>query len=288
MPNAECRLIVRDLGRMAYSEAFELQKQHQQEVIAWRGRPTQDHHRAIGYLLLVEHDPPVITISRRKTARQHLIATPEQLKRAGVDIAETDRGGDITYHGPGQLVVYPIIDLNTIDLRMHGYMRLLEQIVIDTLDRFGIAARRDDGATGVWVNVESREGMKAERHEGMKAIGHRPSAIGDDTDNRQPESAFDADSRFPIDGDMPYGSAPFSAKICAMGVRVSRWVTMHGLALNVTTNLQHFQLIVPCGLAGRPVTSMAQLLGERCPSMATVKRTIAEQFEQAAAARQGP
>lgn len=173
------------------------------------------------HLLLVEHDPPVITISARKTARQHLVATPDMLARAGVEVCETDRGGDITYHGPGQLVVYPILDLNTLGLRLHGYMRLLEQVVIDTLARFGIEGHRDEAATGVWV------------------------------------------------GD---------SKICAMGVRVSRWVTMHGLALNVTTNLDHFDLIVPCGLVGRGVTSMARELGEACPSMDEVKEALASCF----------
>lgn len=173
------------------------------------------------HLLLVEHDPPVITVSARKTARQHLVATPDMLARAGVEVCETDRGGDITYHGPGQLVVYPILDLNTLTLRLHGYMRLLEQVIIDTLARFGIEGHRDQTATGVWVG---------------------------------------------------------GSKICAMGVRVSRWVTMHGLALNVTTNLDHFNLIVPCGLVGRGVTSMARELGEACPSMDHVKEVVVACF----------
>jgi lipoyl(octanoyl) transferase len=227
---------VRDLGRMAYAEAFALQKQLQQEVIAQRANPTGWQPRTLGYLLLVEHDPPVITVSRRKTARQHLIASPQQLEHAGVEIAETDRGGDITYHGPGQLVVYPIIDLNLLGLRIHGYMRLLEQVVINTLAHFGINADRDESATGVWVSIDSKA-------HGLPSVGN-------------------------------------SAKICAMGVRVSRWVSMHGLALNVSTNLQHFQLIVPCGLAGRPVTSMEQMLGEACPTMDDVKREMVEQFHR--------
>lgn len=227
-------LAVRDLGRLAYARAFTLQKELQQQVIAWRETPTDSNPCALGHILLVEHDPPVITVSRRKTARQHLIATPQQLERAGVEVSETDRGGDITYHGPGQLVVYPIIDLNMLGLRMHDYMRLLEQVVIETLAHFGMRAERDGTATGVWVNP------------GTNVHG------------------FSA------------------AKICAMGVRVSRWVTMHGLALNVTTNLEHFQLIVPCGLAGRQVTSMEQLLGDRCPSMDEVKRVLVERFRHAA------
>ena len=230
-------LDVVDLGRMPYAEAFARQKQAQQEVIAARQAEERvdggDRPSLAGRfrLLLVEHAPPVITVSRRKTARSHLIASPEQLAAAGVQVAETDRGGDITYHGPGQLVAYPILDLNALGLRLHGYMRFLEQAVIDTLATWSLAGRRDDHATGVWIDL--------------------------------PGQASDA-------------------KICAMGVRVSRWVTMHGLALNVRTNLEHFNLIVPCGLAGRPVTSMAELLGsEGCPSMDAVKEELVAQLHGA-------
>lgn len=243
---------------MAYAEALALQRELQREVIAQRSAaiatdetsaltPGDSHPRALGYLLLVEHDPPVITVSRRRTARQHLIATPEMLAGAGVEVAETDRGGDITYHGPGQLVVYPILDLNRFGLRLHSYMRLLEQVVIDVLARWEIAGKRDETATGVWVRT------------------------GD-------ASAATASSE---------GVQPSLAKICAMGVRVSRWASMHGLALNVTTNLDHFRLIVPCGLADRTVTSMAQILGDRCPPMREVKRAMVEAFERATAARYG-
>ena len=225
-PSDQFELIVRDLGRMAYAEAYAMQKAMQAEVIAQR--QAEDAGRRM-YLLLVEHDPPVITVSRRPGARRHLTATGEQLAAAGVEVAETDRGGDITYHGPGQLVAYPILDLNVLGLRVHGYMRLLEQIVIDTLARFGIDGRQDPEATGVWVerrNVETSKGD--DKAHGLLSMG-------------QP------------------------AKICAMGVRISRWVSMHGLALNVTTNLDHFDLIVPCGLAGRSVTSMEELLGAGRP-----------------------
>jgi len=210
-------LHVRDLGRMAYGPALELQRQLQQEVIA--ARETDGHME----LLLVEHDPPVITVSRRPGARNHLIATEAMLQQAGIEVAETDRGGDITYHGPGQLVAYPIIDLNRFGFRINTYMRFLEQVVIGTLRKFEIEGVRDAAATGVWVN---------------------------------------------------------GAKICALGVRVSRWVSMHGLALNVTTNLDHFNLIVPCGLAGRSVTSLQRELGDRCPVMDEVKRVMIEVFQR--------
>jgi lipoyl(octanoyl) transferase len=239
MPAIDLR--VRDLGRMAYAEAFLLQKQLQQEVIA--SREASGGVSGLAHLLLVEHDPPVITVSRRPGARQNLIATPAQLDAAGVEVAETDRGGDITYHGPGQLVVYPILDLNRFRFRIDSYMRFLEQTVIETLTSFGIQGERDAKATGVWV-----------RH---RCEAHGWPSVGIDR----------ADAA--------------AAKICALGVRVSRWVSMHGFALNVTTNLDHFNLIVPCGLAGRGVTNVQRELAGTCPAMHDVKQAIMSQFETA-------
>lgn len=218
-PTSE-RLAFRDLGRIRYADALALQREtHARTVAAREGAPEPMT------VYLLEHDPPVITVSRRPGAAAHLLATPEALARAGVEVEETDRGGDITYHGPGQLVVYPIVDLNRLGLRIHGYMRLLEQVVIDAVAAFGVVGRRDEGATGVWVGGEEGAGGR---------------------------------------------------KLCAMGVRVSRWVAMHGFALNVAPNLAHFGLIVPCGLVGRPVTSLAAELGDRQPSMDEVKRVVAE------------
>ena len=168
------------------------------------------------------------------------------LEKAGVVLHETDRGGDITYHGPGQLVCYPILDLNVLGLGLHGYMRMLEQAVIETCGDFGVRATRDADATGVWVSRD-------------------PVEVG--------------------------GGGGVGGKICAMGVRVRRWVTMHGLALNVSTDLSHFDLIVPCGLAGRSVTSLERELGAgRAPSMEDVKRALvrrlAEQVDSAILARE--
>lgn len=246
-------LPVIDLGRMEYAAAYAVQQVHHAEVLALRENP--EAGEAPGRILLVEHDPAVITVSQRKDARQHLVATPETLSRHGVTVAETDRGGDITYHGPGQLVVYPIIDLNAHKLRLHDYMRLLEDAVIDALAEFGVRGQRDAGATGVWV--------------GGKWDVAPPSGIAD-VEEEEPKP---------------------KAKICAMGVRVRRWVSMHGLALNVTTNLEHFKLIVPCGLAGRPVTSLRELLGEKCPEMGRVKQVLAgtlnARLEQAKAQTSG-
>ncbi|MBX3360820.1 MAG: lipoyl(octanoyl) transferase LipB [Phycisphaeraceae bacterium] len=209
-----------DLGQMAYGEALAVQRHHLEEVLAARESGAPE----IGRVLLVEH-PPVITISARPDAARHLVADPSTLQAKGVRVEQTDRGGDITYHGPGQLVVYPILDLNTLGLRLHDYMRLLESATIDVCRQWGVSAVRDPVATGVWIT-------KGETDE------------------------------------TPH------AKVCAMGVRVRKWISMHGLALNVTTDLSHFQLIVPCGLVGRPVTSLQDVLGDRCPAMGDVKQAM--------------
>ena len=214
------QLEVLDLGRMPYAEALALQRARQQEVIA--GRAQGGHP---GFLLLVEHDPPVITVSRRAAAGTHLLSSVETLSEMGIDVHETDRGGDITYHGPGQLVAYPILDLNILGLRLHGYMRWLEDRVCEVLGQFGIQAHRDEDATGVWVGATTRD-----------------------------------------------------RKICALGIRVSRWVSMHGLALNVSPAMDHFKHIVPCGLHGRGVTSMHMELGDCCPSMDEVKSSVSDSF----------
>ncbi|MBX3359005.1 MAG: lipoyl(octanoyl) transferase LipB [Phycisphaeraceae bacterium] len=210
-----------DLGSLPYAEAYRVQVEHVDRLLdaRERGEPR------MGTLLLVEHDPPVITLSRRSANGEHLLATADHLAAAGVTLAATDRGGDITYHGPGQLVAYPILDLNYLRLGLHDYMRLLEQAVIQVCDGFGLATGRDLGATGVWTSGQG-------------------------------------------------GEAP-AAKVCAMGVRVRKWISMHGLALNVSTNLEHFRLIVPCGLAGRPVTSLSNELGPAAPSMGNVKLALA-------------
>lgn len=209
---------------MSYATAYDEQVGCVAEVVAGRERAGTP---LAGFLLLVEHDP-VITVSRRAGAGNHLIATPEQLDRAGVAVAETDRGGDITYHGPGQLVVYPILDLNLLNLGLHDYMRLLEAVVIAACATLGVVARRDLPATGVWVE-----------------------------------------------------RAGAASKIAAMGVRVRRWVSMHGLALNVTTELAHFELIVPCGLEGRTVTSLERELGGECPTMGAVKELMTRELRSA-------
>jgi lipoyl(octanoyl) transferase len=207
----------RDLGLIAYDEALALQRELLESVLASR-----DATPTLGAVLLLEHNP-VITVSRRPSAATNVLATPELLARHGVTLAETDRGGDVTYHGPGQLIAYPILDLNALNLGLHAYMRLLEEAVIRTCASFGLATTRDPSATGVWT---------------LNAAGQ------------------------PL------------AKIAAMGVRVRKWVSMHGLSLNIEPDLTHFGLIVPCGLVGRPVTSLRRELGPACPAMPEVKSTL--------------
>jgi lipoyl(octanoyl) transferase len=218
---AQGHIEVFDLGRLPYRAAYDRQVAEVERVSISRDAEGP----LLGTLLLVEHDP-VITVSNRPTAAANLTATPQMLANAGVTVEPTDRGGDITYHGPGQLVAYPILDLNRLHLRLHDYMRLLEEAVIGTLAVHGIEGRREQGATGVWV---------------------------------------------------PTGHGSQTSKIAAMGVRVRRWISMHGLALNVDPDLTHFNLIVPCGLTGRSVTSMAKVLGTP-PTMDEVKQTLVQQL----------
>jgi len=163
-------------------------------------------------LLLLEH-PPVITLGVKTRGKQvNIVASPEKLAAEGVSVFETGRGGDITYHGPGQLVGYPIFDLRPDRCDVHRYVRDIEEVLIIALRELGIESGRLDGRTGVWVGPAGRE-----------------------------------------------------EKIAAIGVRISRWITSHGFALNVGTNLEHFQLIVPCGIADRGVTSIDRVLGRAVP-----------------------
>jgi lipoyl(octanoyl) transferase len=207
-------LRVEDLGTVPYRSAWALQEQIHEQVLAGGDER----------LLLLEH-PPVITIGRRLEGSKNLLASEESLARLGVELVHSDRGGDITFHGPGQLVAYPIIRLNDHALSVGGYVRLLQDIVIAALAEFGVPAHRESDAVGVWTD----------------------------------------------DG----------AKICAIGVRIRRGISMHGLALNVTTDLSCFSLIVPCGLAGRPVTSLRKILGDAAPAMDVVKDALIRSFRTA-------
>lgn len=205
---ASLRLLqVRDLGRVQWAQAYA----KQQELVEQRKRgdiPDQ--------LLFVEH-PHVVTMGRNGH-EENLLAGPELLERAGIEFHETNRGGDVTYHGPGQIVGYPIVNLNEWKRDVHAYVRAIEQTVIETLADFNITSERDPSATGVWVN---------------------------------------------------------GAKVCAIGVHISRWVSSHGFALNVDPDLSFFQYIIPCGLT-KPVTSMRKLGSSATP--AEVKATLAARF----------
>jgi lipoyl(octanoyl) transferase len=196
----EC--VVEDLGRMSYGEAFGIQSRIAAERKQGQG---------IDHLLFVEH-PHVITVGRNGHP-ENLLAPEETLRRSGIELYESDRGGDVTYHGPGQIVAYPIMDLRVWKRDVGAFVRAIEQVLIDTLADFGIQATRIAGMTGVWVNV--------------------PPAILS-----------------------PVVSGP--AKIAAIGVHLSRWISTHGWALNVSTDLRYFEYIVPCGLT-KPVTSMRAL-----------------------------
>lgn len=215
-------MIVTDLGTMDYRAAWQRQEAAHAQVLA--GGAEQ--------LLLVEHTP-VITLGRREGVIRNLVASEASLNMLGVELVQSDRGGDITFHGPGQLVAYPIVRLNDHRLSVGGYVRALENAAIGALAHFGIRARRDEGAVGVWAET----------------------------------------------GD---GSI---AKICAIGVRIRRGISLHGLALNVTTDLRYFDLIVPCGLTGRAVTSVQKLLGVHAPTLPQVREALVRQLTDTFAER---
>lgn len=211
---AEAALAVRRLGRMDYRDAWNLQRDIVDERADGRIPDT---------LLLLSH-PPVVTLGRGGSPA-HVVATAEELAERRVEFVQTDRGGDVTFHGPGQIVGYPIVDLSRRGRDLHRYMRDVEETLIRALDRFGIDADRIEGLTGVWVD---------------------------------------------------------GAKVAAIGIRVSRWITHHGFALNVDTDLSYFDLIVPCGIADRRVTSMEELLGrpvDRAEVEAALEAAFAEVFQ---------
>jgi lipoyl(octanoyl) transferase len=200
-----------DLGLIGHAEAAALQKR---VVAARKAGAIED------VLLLCEH-PHVIT-QGRNGKREHLLASENVLRQKGVEFYETSRGGDVTYHGPGQIVGYPILNLAAICRDVVWYVRMLEEVMIRASSDFGVAATREAGKTGVWV--------AAEKNSPQRAQGSRSGT----------ESA---------------------EKLGAIGVHISRWVTSHGFAYNVSTDLRYFDLIVPCGIAGRQATSLEKLLG---------------------------
>ncbi len=201
------RCVVRHLGRIDYREAYELQKGLLQERL--RGRIADT-------LLLLEH-PPTITVGKSGKL-ENIRASREKLAGAGVSLILTDRGGDVTYHGPGQIVGYPILDLRARNRDIHQYVHNLEEVLIRTLADYGIKSGRDHNHAGVWVDDQ---------------------------------------------------------EIAALGLSVRQWITMHGFALNVNTDLNHFALINPCGFTDKTATSMAQLLGHELPLDGVTERLLA-------------
>lgn len=234
-PPGDYPLPVIDLGLCKYKPAWDRQLEIHDEVL--RGISPR------GAIILVEH-PPVITFGRRPGSADHLLVDAAALDARGIEVVQSDRGGDITFHGPGQLVAYPIIPLQRYHLGLLEYMRLLENAIIAAIEPFGISGCRDICATGVWVQDGPAAPTKQDLNTG--SCGVDISAL---------------------------------KKICAIGVKLRRWISLHGVALNVTTDLAYFDLINPCGLS-RPVTSMQKLLGSACPPMAAVKASVAEQLQK--------
>lgn len=218
-------ITVEDLGLLSFAAALEIQEDYFYKIISekkanrQKGQPTPTNN----FLLFVEHKP-VYTLGKSGDI-QHLLLDRNGLKEKEIEFYKTNRGGDITFHGLGQIVVYPILDLDNFFTDIHKYLRFLEEIIVKTLAEYGLMATRSKGETGVWLDAET----------------------------------------------------PFARKICALGVRASRWVTMHGFALNVNTDLTYFEHIVPCGIKGKGVTSLKAELGKEI-SLSEVKEKLVKHF----------
>ncbi|PCJ81634.1 MAG: lipoyl(octanoyl) transferase [Bacteroidetes bacterium] len=228
------KLQFEDLGTMRYKACWDYQEVVFKEVIARKiDRRNAESEEAksllplpTSRLLFVEH-PHVLTLGKSGNA-ENVLVNPARLAEMGVDYFPINRGGDITYHGPGQLVAYPILDLDQYFTDIHKYLRFLEEGVIRTCEDFGVEAGRIEGLTGVWVDIEA-------------------------------------------------GSA--ARKICAFGVKCSRWVTMHGLAFNIDSDLNFFDLIVPCGIKDRGVTTLSKEVGRKI-TLAEVKPLLKKHLQE--------
>jgi lipoyl(octanoyl) transferase len=218
VPSVRRTIDVRRLGRVEYAEALDLQRQLVEDR----------RSGAIGDTLLLLEHPPVITVgARNRVGRSNIVADTDELDRAGITVHEAGRGGDVTYHGPGQIVGYPILDLKPDRCDVHRYVRDLEDVLIRAIGALGVKGTRVAGMSGVWVGPRGRE-----------------------------------------------------EKVAAIGVRISRWITSHGFALNVRTDLDHFRTIVPCGIPDRGVTSLDRLVNP-APAMAAVEDAVVEAFRAA-------
>ncbi|SNR74328.1 lipoyl(octanoyl) transferase LipB [Lutibacter flavus] len=216
-----------DLGLKDYKETWDYQEVLFQDTINIKidNRRNNLTTETPNYFVFVEH-PHVYTLGKSGDM-SNLLLNEEQLTNKGATFYKINRGGDITYHGPGQIVGYPILDLDNFFTDIHKYLRFLEEIIINTLAEYGIKSERSEGETGVWLDV----------------------------------------------------GTPFARKICALGVRTSRWVTMHGFALNTNTNLGYFDNIIPCGIKGKAVTSLEAELGKKV-DLEEVKTKILKHFKE--------
>ena len=222
------KIKVTDLGSKDYQETWDFQEQLFQEILSIKSenKKHDSFNETPNHLLFVEH-PHVYTLGKSGDV-SNLLIDEKQLKEKEASFYKINRGGDITYHGPGQVVGYPILDLENFFTDIHKYLRLLEESVILTLEEYGIKSGRSEGETGVWLDV----------------------------------------------------GTPFARKICAMGVRASRWVTMHGFALNVNSDLGYFDHIIPCGIRGKAVASLNVELGVDKVNEEEVKERIKKHFSQ--------
>jgi len=220
-------IILEDIGLKTYKDAWETQNKLFQEIIGVKleNREREEQKQTPNYFLFTEH-PHVYTLGKSGDVN-NLLLNEKQLEDKGITFFKSNRGGDITYHGPGQIVGYPIINLDYFFPDIHIYMRKLEEVIILTLAEYDLKGMRSEGETGVWLDV----------------------------------------------------GTPFARKICALGVRTSRWVTMHGFALNVSTNLGYFDHIIPCGIKGKAVTSLEVELDKRIPHQ-EVKGKILKHFSK--------
>ncbi len=221
------QVVFKDLGLKDYKEAWDYQNELFQGIVDIKlaNRKSELKQKSPHYFLFTEH-PPVYTLGKSGDL-SNLLLNEEQLEQKGISFFKSNRGGDITFHGPQQIVGYPIIDLEEFKPDIRWYMRSLEEVIILTIAHYGLQGVRSEGETGVWLDV----------------------------------------------------GTPFARKICALGVRTSRWVTMHGFALNVNTNLGYFDHIIPCGIRGKAVTSMEAELNRKVP-LEEVKALILENFEK--------
>lgn len=220
-------MLLQDLGLKDYKETWDYQELLFQKTVDLkiRNRREETNKETPNHFLFVEH-PHVFTLGKSGNIN-NLLVDEVGLAKKDAKFYKINRGGDITYHGPGQIVGYPILDLDNFFTDIHKYLRFLEEMVILTLAEYGLKAERSDGETGVWLDV----------------------------------------------------GTPFARKICAMGVRASRWVTMHGFALNVNSDLGYFDLMVPCGIKDKAVTSLNVELGKREVDLDKVKQKLLGHFE---------